>query len=84
MKTVISWIIGAALGATAAALLVALFSPVSGQDLMRRLKTGYREALQEARKASQERRAELEAQLKTMQKRTKTVSSPQLPTGKKK
>lgn len=85
MKTVVSWIIGAALGATAAALLVAIFSPVSGQDVMRRLKTGYTEALQEARKASQERRVELEAELKGMQKRSKSESvTPQLPAGKKK
>jgi len=69
MKKVVWWIVGAALGASAAALLVALFSPVSGDDVMRRLSKGYRDALEEARQASAARRAELEAELLTLQKR---------------
>ncbi|MFN8377909.1 MAG: YtxH domain-containing protein [Anaerolineae bacterium] len=54
--------VGVAVGAAAAILL----SPQSGLELRGNLKTSYREALDEARKAGQERRAQLEAELAGM------------------
>jgi gas vesicle protein len=62
---VIGFIVGAALGAT----LVVLFSPVSGDQLVRSLKDGYTETMAEARSVSAQRRAELEAELKRRQSR---------------
>lgn len=57
---IIGFVVGAAIGAT----LVVLFAPVSGDQLVRNLKTGYAETMQEARMVSANRRAELEAELK--------------------
>jgi hypothetical protein len=51
------------------ALIVMIVSPVSAAEIRRRLAQGYRETLAEARKASIERRAELEAELARRQKR---------------
>ena len=60
---VLGFVLGAALGAT----LVVLFSPVTGEQLVRNLKDGYTETLAEARNVSAQRRAELEAELKRRQ-----------------
>lgn len=57
---IIGFVVGAAIGAT----LVVLFAPVSGDQLVRNLKAGYAETMQEARMVSANRRAELEAELK--------------------
>jgi hypothetical protein len=50
-------------------VLVMLFAPASGEELVKRLQTGYRETLTEARKASDQRRAQLEAQLTARSRR---------------
>lgn len=60
----VGFLIGALLGAT----LVVLFSPVSGDRLVRNLKDSYDETLAEARAVSAQRRAQLEAELVQMRK----------------
>lgn len=67
MRKLANWLVGFALGSSAAAVIVALFVPQSGAEIRLRLREGYREALEEARKASATRRAELEAQLLHLQ-----------------
>lgn len=69
MRKLASWLIGFAVGAALGATLVMLFSPVSGPELVGRLKQGWADTLAEARQANAARRAELEAQLRQMQQR---------------
>lgn len=67
MLKIASWALGFSLGVAFGALLVMVLSPISGQEIVERFQNGYKEALDEARKASQQRRAELEAELAEMQ-----------------
>lgn len=69
MNKIISWALGVVMGSAVGAVLVALFSPIPPEEIRARLKTGYAEALDEARRASQQRRAELELELAQMQGR---------------
>lgn len=69
MRTLLSWMIGLALGAALGATLVLLFAPTSGEQLVNRLKAGWEETMAEARQASEQRRRELEAELAQMQKK---------------
>ncbi len=70
MRKLMSWLIGFAVGAALGATLVVLFSPVSGPELVDRFRQGWAETLAEARQANAARRAELEAQLRAMQRPT--------------
>ena len=63
MNKLLSLGLGLLLGAVAGAVLVVLFSPQSGAALRDNLRESARETLDEARKAGQARRAELEAEL---------------------
>ena len=63
MRKVMSLMLGMGLGAGVGVLLVTLFAPTSGEQLIANLKTGWKETLAAARLASIERRQELEAQL---------------------
>jgi gas vesicle protein len=65
MNKLVSLLIGVGIGAALGAALVLLFSPVSGDQLVKNLKAGYAETLEEARDASETRRKQLEAELKT-------------------
>ena len=65
MNKLISLAIGFGIGALIGAALVLLFAPVSGETLVKNLKAGYAETLEEARSAAEDRRHELEAELKT-------------------
>ena len=67
MNKLISLAIGLGVGALFGAALVVLFAPVSGDQLVKSLKDGYAEALEEARTAAETRRHELEAELKVRQ-----------------
>lgn len=69
MRKLWSLLIGLGLGAGVGVTLVLLFAPMSGEQLVTNLKQGWQEAMEDARKASEQRRLELEAQLATMQKR---------------
>ena len=69
MRTLLSWIIGLTLGAALGATLVLLFAPTSGEQLISRLRAGWEETMVEARRASEQRRHELEAELAQLQKK---------------
>lgn len=69
MRKLLSLVIGVGLGAAFGMALVMLFAPVSGEQLVANLKRGWDETMEEARKASEQRRLELEAQLQEMQKK---------------
>ncbi len=64
MKKLISLAIGFGIGALIGAVLVVMFAPVSGETLVKNLKEGYAETMEEARDAAGNRRKELEAELK--------------------
>lgn len=64
MNKLVSLAIGFGIGAVIGAALVLLFAPASGETLVKSLKAGYAETLEEARTAAETRRNELEAELK--------------------
>lgn len=64
MNKLVSLAIGFGIGALIGAALVLLFSPASGETVVKSLKAGYAETLEEARTAAEVRRKELEAELK--------------------
>ena len=66
MRKVIRWVAGSIIGGVTGALVVTLLSPATRRQINRRLKTGYHEALEAARQASQQRRAKLEAEFNQM------------------
>ena len=66
MRTLMSLMIGLLLGAAIGATLALLFAPTSGEQLVKDVKRGFSETMEEARKASEQRRAELEAELAKM------------------
>lgn len=66
MKKLLSWFAGFAVGGGIGAVLIMLFMPISSKEVRERLKAGYEETMEEARKASENRRAELEAELLAM------------------
>jgi gas vesicle protein len=63
MRTLFSFIVGLGIGATLGMLVIAIFSPVSGEAFKANLREHYQNALQSARDASAQRRAELEEEL---------------------
>lgn len=69
MRKIISWLTGAVLGGSVGAAFVTWFLPNAGENLKARLSAGFGEALNEARKASADRRAELEEALERIQRR---------------
>ncbi len=64
MNKLVSLAIGFGVGALLGAALVLLFAPISGDTLVKSLKAGYAETLEEARTAAETRRKQLEAELK--------------------
>lgn len=66
MRKITSWLAGLAIGGGLSAVLVALFVPQSSKDVRQHLRDSYEAAMAEARRASTERRAELEAELEAM------------------
>jgi gas vesicle protein len=69
MNKLISLAIGFGIGALLGAAVVLLFAPTSGDTLVKSLKAGYAETMEEARDAAENRRKELEAELKQRQSR---------------
>ena len=74
MRKLLSLLIGFGVGAGLGFVLVMLFAPQSGQQLTANLKRGWEETMDEARKASQQRRVELEAELAAMRARNRLKS----------
>ncbi len=66
MRKFISLIMGLGIGAGLGAVLITLFSPVSADEFRASLKAHYEHALEAGRKASTERRVELEKELQEM------------------
>lgn len=62
-----NWLIGFGLGAVIAAALVIWYAPRTGSAFREAIKRGYFQAREEARLGAEERRQELEAELKRMQ-----------------
>ena len=75
MKKLLSLALGLGLGAVVGASVVVLFAPMSSSELVARIKQGWSETMEEARRASERRRAELEAELSQMRGKTQ----PRLP-----
>jgi gas vesicle protein len=67
MNRIALWVLGLLFGALVGALVVAMFAPASGVEFRKRLRQGYHDTLDEARRVSQQRQRELEAQLATLQ-----------------
>ncbi len=67
MRKIVSWLAGFAIGAAIAAVIVMIFVPETGAQIKARLKAGYDATMEEARLATEKKRAELEAELAAMQ-----------------
>jgi gas vesicle protein len=63
MRNLVSLLLGLSIGAVVAVVLVYFFAPTYGEQLVARLKQGWQDSLAEARKASRDRKAELQAEL---------------------
>jgi gas vesicle protein len=63
MRKLLSLLVGFGLGALIGAALVMLLAPQSGEQLVASLKRGWEETMDEARKAGQQKRIELQAEL---------------------
>ncbi|MBI5667498.1 MAG: YtxH domain-containing protein [Chloroflexi bacterium] len=70
MKKLLSFTLGIGLGAMVGVSVVILLAPMPGSELVARLKQGWEETMDEARRASELRRAELEAELAQMRGKT--------------
>ncbi len=70
MQKLISWFVGFALGGGVGAVLIMLLVPASAREIRARIRAGYEETMEEARRASEQRRAELEAELLTLRTST--------------
>lgn len=66
MRKLLSFVIGLGAGISLGMLVVALFSPMTGEEFRANLKGHYQDAVEAGRKASAQRRSELEAELKRM------------------
>ena len=64
MNKLVSLAVGLGIGALIGAALVLLFAPTSGETLVKNLKQGYADTMDEARDAAEVRRKQLEAELK--------------------
>lgn len=63
MRKLLSLLFGVSLGTGVGVLLVTFFAPAAREQLVSRLKQGWQESFEDARRASQQRRHELEADL---------------------
>jgi gas vesicle protein len=66
MRRLLSLMLGLGLGAAVGVAVVTLFAPTTGEQWVKDLKRGWAETMEEARKASEQRRLELEAELARM------------------
>jgi gas vesicle protein len=68
MRRIIGFIAGAMCGAIVGAVAVLLLAPASGVELRQRVRARVGELVAEGRRAAEERRAELEAQLAALKR----------------
>ncbi|PJF26204.1 MAG: hypothetical protein CUN53_08885 [Phototrophicales bacterium] len=64
-----NWLIGAGIGAIIGIIGVLWFAPLTGRRLRAAIRQHYADALEQARQAGEQRRAELEAELERAQGR---------------
>jgi len=72
MRKIVGFIAGAMCGAIVGAVAALLLAPASGIELRRRVRARVDELIVEGRRAAEERRAELEAQLAALKRPTTT------------
>jgi gas vesicle protein len=65
-----NWLIGVGMGALVGIIGVLWFAPLSGRRLRAAVRRHYQNALEQARQAGEQRRAELEAELARAQGRS--------------
>ena len=68
MRKFVSMLVGLSIGSVIGALLVTFFSPVSSSEFRDNWEAHYQRALDAGRKASSERRADLEKELDELRK----------------
>lgn len=68
MRKFLSMLVGLSIGSVIGALLVTFFSPVSSSEFRDNWEAHYQRALDAGRKASSERRADLEKELDELRK----------------
>ena len=69
MQKILAFMAGAMCGAIVGAVAVLLLTPASGMEMREQARKRVDEIVEEGRKAAAERRAELEQQLRQMQRR---------------
>lgn len=69
MGKILGFVAGAMCGAIVGAVSALLLAPVSGTEVRQQARKRFDEIVEEGRKAADERRAELEKQLRQMQRR---------------
>ena len=67
MNRILAFTAGALCGALVGALVALLLTPMSGAELQEQARTRFEEIVEEGRKAADQRRAELERQLRQLQ-----------------
>jgi gas vesicle protein len=69
MRKILGFVAGAMCGAIVGAVAALLLAPVSGTEVRQQARQRFDEIVEEGKKAADERRAELEKQLRQMQRR---------------
>lgn len=69
MRKLLAFMAGAMCGAIVGAVAALLLAPMSGDEIQQRARKRFEGIVEEGRKAAEERRAELEQQLRQMQRR---------------
>ncbi len=69
MRKMLAFVAGAMCGAIVGSVAALLLAPMSGGEMQQQARQRFEEIVAEGRKAAEERRAELERQLRQMQRR---------------
>jgi gas vesicle protein len=69
MRKMLAFVAGAMCGAIVGSVAALLLAPMSGGEMRQQARQRFEEIVAEGRKAAEERRAELERQLRQMQRR---------------
>ena len=69
MRNILAFVAGAMCGAIVGAVAALLLAPMSGSEMQEQARKRIDTVIEEGRKAADERRAELEKQLRQMQRR---------------
>jgi len=69
MRKILAFVAGAMCGAIVGAVAALMLAPISGDEMRSETRKRFDEIMEEGRKAAAERRADLELQLRQMQRR---------------